>query len=166
MCACTLLCFACAGVKANGAPKLRAIDDLSRSGVNACTLATEKLRNDTLDYFWETLRGLNISVQALLIVCLCAFPPLCSCFCLQEDVVMWTADIDSAFRRLPILAAHREHAAVVFVRGGTTFISVHNSLPFGSIASVHGWDRIGACTLARICCASLRTHVCVLQVLC
>lgn len=112
------------GLKADGSPKLRAIDDMSRSGVNACTFAAEKLKCDTLDCFFETLRVMSAS--------------------LQEDFGLWKADIDSAFRRVPIKAAHREYAAVVWVRGGKTFISVHHALPFGSIASVHGWDRIGA----------------------
>ncbi len=50
--------LAIAGVKSNGEPKYRTIDDLSRSSVNAATMATEKLRCDTLDVFFETLRAL------------------------------------------------------------------------------------------------------------
>ena len=57
---------------------------------------------------------------------------------------MWKADIDSAYRRVPVKMEHRPFAAITFVRNGTTVVSVHNALPFGSVASVHGWDRIGA----------------------
>ena len=70
---------------------------------------------------------------------------------LQVELGLWKADIDSAFRRVPIAEGHREFAAVVFLKDGTPFVSTHNALPFGSIASVHGWDRIGSLlrTLAR-----------------
>lgn len=44
------------GVKDSGEPKLRAIDDLSFSSLNAATQATEKLRCDTLDALFEVLR--------------------------------------------------------------------------------------------------------------
>ena len=46
-------------MRQNGEPKLRAIDDFSRSGVNKCTAAAEKLRCDTLDGFFETMRALS-----------------------------------------------------------------------------------------------------------
>lgn len=64
-------------------------------------------------------------------------------FLVQESLGLWKADIDSAFRWVPIRAEHREFAAVVFVVKGKVLISVHYSFPFGSIASVHGWDRLG-----------------------
>ena len=58
------------GVKSNGETKFRAIDDFSRSGINACTVATEKLRCDTIDIFYETLRALaeQFEVGATLVV--------------------------------------------------------------------------------------------------
>ena len=48
------LCLFClAGLTADGKKKIRPIDDLSRSGVNANTAASEKLRNDSLDLLVE-----------------------------------------------------------------------------------------------------------------
>ena len=41
------------GLTADGEKKIRPIDDLSRSGVNANTAASEKLRNDSLDLLVE-----------------------------------------------------------------------------------------------------------------
>ena len=41
------------GLTAEGEKKIRPIDDLSRSGVNANTAASEKLRNDSLDVLVE-----------------------------------------------------------------------------------------------------------------
>ena len=52
------------GSKADGTPKLRAIDDLSFSNVNASTGGTEKLRCDTLDLLFEVLKGQSTSVEA------------------------------------------------------------------------------------------------------
>ena len=61
------------------------------------------------------------------------------------------SDIDSGFRRIPLRPEDRWAAFVAFVAKGTTFISGHLALPFGAIASVHNWDRIGSllCHLAR-----------------
>ena len=67
-----------------------------------------------------------------------------ACFVLaQEPLSLWKADIASAFRIVPIKPQHREYAAIIFMLDGVTYISVHRALPFGSVASVHGWDRIG-----------------------
>ena len=78
----------------------------------------------------------------------------------QEPLSLWKADIASAFRIVPIKPQHREYAAIIFMLDGVTYISVHRALPFGSVASVHGWDRIGepankgasciACTCMRV----------------
>jgi hypothetical protein len=45
-----------AGLDRHGEPKYRAIDDFSRSLINAATGASEKLHCDTLDVFHRTLR--------------------------------------------------------------------------------------------------------------
>ena len=47
------------GLDDAGKPKFRAIDDFSRSHINACTAAAEKLRCDTLDIFHDTLREMH-----------------------------------------------------------------------------------------------------------
>ena len=47
---------ASAGVDREGRPKFRAVDDFTRSLMNAATAASEKLRCDTLDTFHATLR--------------------------------------------------------------------------------------------------------------
>ena len=74
----------------------------------------------------------------------------------------WQADIDAAFRRIPVAAKHRWACGVVFkliekVRVslcvkdacGHAFVaqvmaSQHYACPFGAIASVHAWERVGA----------------------
>ena len=112
-----------AGTKDNGEPKLRAIDDFSRSMINSATSASEKLRCDSLDEFFAVLRKTATSFQGKL--------------------SMFKADIDSAYRRVPVLAEHRKHAAIVFKTAEGTVMSEHYALPFGSVGSVYGWDRVG-----------------------
>ena len=63
------------------------------------------------------------------------------------------ADIDSAYRRIPIKPADRWAAAVTFVHKGQKLVARHVAMPFGAVSSVHAWDRIAkllqhiACTL-------------------
>ena len=45
------------------------------------------------------------------------------------------------------MTGHREFGAVIFVLRGVMYISEHKCMPFGSIASVHCWDRIGQSAL-------------------
>ena len=46
----------CLGFDVEGVPKYRAVDDFTRSGMNACTAPAEKLSCDTLDVLFDTLR--------------------------------------------------------------------------------------------------------------
>ena len=39
---------------------------------------------------------------------------------------------------------HRFFANIVYKYDGKVWFSEHAALPFGAVASVHGWDRIGA----------------------
>ena len=112
------------GVRSNGLPKLRAIDDFTRSGINELTLPSEKLKCDGLDTLFQTAKHLHRATKC--------------------PLGIWKADIASAYRRIPIARRHRDLAAVVFRHHGTPHVSVHTTLPFGSIASVHGWDRVGS----------------------
>lgn len=53
------------------------------------------------------------------------------------------ADIDSAFRRVPVHPEHRQYAHVVFKHNGQTVTAQHLGMPFGAVASVHHWERVG-----------------------
>jgi len=81
------------------------------------------------------------------------------------------ADIDSAFRRVPVNAQDRWACGVVFKVGREVqfgllgiflaicicfarckvFYSRHAACPFGAVGSVHSWERVGAgiCCIAR-----------------
>ena len=54
------------------------------------------------------------------------------------------ADVDSAFRRVPVAPEHRWACGVAFKCEQTIYISMHAACPFGAIASVHAWERVGA----------------------
>ena len=55
----SLACVLFAGQTSTGEPKVRPIDDMTASWVNAATGAQEKLSYDTLDLFLESLRQLR-----------------------------------------------------------------------------------------------------------
>ena len=111
-----------------------------------CQVPTERLRCDTLDAFLELI----MVMCAALGVCAAsgdlglAYTVLHVPVFLQDQLEIWKADIDSAFRRLPIKPAHRNFAWVAWrVDEIRMAIAQHFSMPFGAIASVHFWDRIG-----------------------
>ena len=96
---------------------------MTESLVNESTGTEEKLTSDTLDMFFELSKRLVSQVK--------------------EPVSMWKADIDSAFRRIPILPEHRPFAHVAFMDKQELVVMQHNAMPFGAVSSVFQWDRIG-----------------------
>ena len=82
------------GVREDGTTKVRAVNNFTESKRNACTAPTEELMYDTLDAFFEVLK---IAAEKL-----------------EADLEMFKADIDSAFRRIPIAPSHREFAYIAF----------------------------------------------------
>ena len=62
---------------------------------------------------------------------------------------MYKADVDSAFRRLPLKKEHRKSAIVAFRQKGEAKLYMHNAMCFGAVASVYEWDRIGMCADSR-----------------
>lgn len=122
--ACARACDFCAACRNDGSIKLRAVDDFTRSGCNAATAPTEKLHYENLDYFVAALRAARAH--------------------LGDDLGLWKADIDSAYRRIPVAPEHRSFAWIAFLHKHRSAFAQHLCLPFGSVASVHHWDRIGA----------------------
>ena len=108
---------------------------MTESLVNESTGTEEKLTSDTLDMFFELSKRLVSQVK--------------------EPVSMWKADIDSAFRRIPILPEHRPFAHVAFMDKQELVVMQHNAMPFGAVSSVFQWDRIGTvhlCVCVIIAC--------------
>ena len=138
----------CPGKREDGTDKLRAVDDMTASSCNICTGPTEKLRCDTLDIFSQLLLQARDSFQVHQVG---HHMFLHNCILLyQDELCLWKADVDSAFRRIPIRCDHRQFAYIVFSTVNGTFYSGHKAMPFGSIASVHCWDRVGKPTICVI----------------
>ena len=57
---------------------------------------------------------------------------------------LFKADIDAAYRRVPVMREHWWACAVVFLFEGVPWVTVHKAMPFGALAAVHAWERIGA----------------------
>ena len=99
---------------------------MSVSMINAATCAREKVSCDTLDSFFASMRRLEQLVDG--------------------PKRLWKADIDAAFRRIPIRADHRKYAQVVLQVGEDVLTAQHLTMMFGSVASVSAWHRV-ACLL-------------------
>ena len=111
------------GIKADGSKKVRPCDDMTRSHVNPATAAAEKLEYESLDKFLALMRMANKRMRC--------------------PLALWKADIDSAYRRIPLKPEHLKYAWVVFKDNGETIVAQHASCPFGAVSSVHNWDRVG-----------------------
>jgi hypothetical protein len=75
------------GLKPDGSIKIRPIDDMTVSMINAATHANDKLPCDTLDLFFASMQCLEGLVKG--------------------HKKLWKADIDVAFHRVPIRPDHR-----------------------------------------------------------
>lgn len=102
----------------------------SRS-INGLSTIPERVTHDHLDDLADGMR---------------LFRDLCG-----ELPHLWKADIDAAFRRVPITQRHISAAGVAWVADGVTWMALHLAMPFGAASSVWAWHRIGAllCTVAR-----------------
>ena len=117
--------FSCEqGVKENGEPKCRAVDDLSANGCNHCAQPEGKTKVDSID------------LLVRMAVCLSGGG--------GRQLEFWKADIDAAYRRVPLREGDKWAAWVAFLHEGRPVASCHHALMFGALGSVHGWDRIGA----------------------
>ena len=90
----------------DGSCKIRPIDDMSASMINAATCAAEKCSCDTLDVFFASMRRLEQLVKG--------------------PKQLWKADIDAAFRRIPIQPNHRQYAQVVLQVGDVVYTSAYH----------------------------------------
>ena len=118
-----------------------------RSKCNAATAIGEKLEYENLDLFLQVLRdtqkimGTQLSLWKACLVLVHACKN-------HVAILVVQADIDSAFRRIPIRPDHRMYANVVFKCNDQTLVAQHLSVMFGSVASVHHWERVGKCTVS------------------
>jgi len=149
----------CAGLRADGSRKIRPVDHMTQSQVNGSTVTQEKMRHDSLDVLFEIMRRMTsfsgVSFAwACVPLCAGAVTPLLALL-VQVPLVMYKADIEGAFRRIPLRPEHRKYAVVAFKKAAATQLFVHMAAPFGAVSSVHHWERVGKTGLAAHACAVL-----------
>ena len=146
--------FAAVQDKPNGAVKVRPIDNFSWSALrpaglgqlarkrkikeaslNGHCLPSEAIHHDHLD---SLLRAMTVGRELS-----------------GKAYGMFKADIDSAYRRIPICGQHLWACAVVFKCCGEIWTAQHRAMPFGAVAAVHAWERVGA-LVCHIACRLLR----------
>ena len=59
-------------------------------------------------------------------------------------------------------SGHRDFARIMFTVGGVVYSSQHLGMPFGSVASVHAWHRVG---IAYLCVSSREQSECIVVLL-
>ena len=129
------------GLKPDGSIKLRAVDHMSWSAaqgqkrkrsrnqikehsINGHCYVPAKVSHDHLDSLLQLLRVVFA----------------------KTGVVpwLWKADIDAAFRRVPLMGTHVWAAGVAYLVDNVAWCSFHHGMPFGATSSVWAWHRIGA----------------------
>jgi len=129
------------GLKPDGSIKLRAVDHMSWSAaqgqkrkrsrnqikehsINGHCSVPAKVSHDHLDSLLQLLRVVFA----------------------KTGVVpwLWKADIDAAFRRVPLMGTHVWAAGVAYLVDNVAWCSFHHGMPFGATSSVWAWHRIGA----------------------
>ena len=151
------------GVKEDGEEKVRPVDnfswapklgasckrkraDVKASSVNGHSACGSKVGHDHLDDLWAamclfvTLFGV---VSSLSLLGCPAQRHSASCTFSRQAPWLWKADIDSAFRRVPITSRHKWAAGIAYRLQGRVWTAVHQAMPFGATSSVEAWHRVG-----------------------
>ena len=115
-------------VDSKGVSKVRCVDDFKESMVNdACTVAWKIRmgRISDLEFVARTLAAVG------------------------EPLALLKSDFKAAYRLLPIATSHVDLARVIFRDfNGVVWSSTQLAMPFGGVASVFSWDRLGAALAA------------------
>ena len=154
------------GVKPDGTVKVRAVDHFSWSqpngrkkrkkseiksdSINGHFAIDTPIHHDHLDDLLEAMRMQKRAtgqvvhcLRAAMQVCLSVHWPLRVC----QVPGLWKADIDSAFRRVPLQDSHKWAAVVAYIHDGVPWVAQHHAMPFGATASVSAWHRVGGLLL-------------------
>ena len=137
------------GLRPDGSTKVRAVDNQSWSAqpenekghfgkkrkkelsVNGHTEVPEEIHHDHIDILMAAMRRFIMLMGMV--------PGLLK------------ADVDSAYRRIPLKPSHRWAAGVAYWHKGVQMVAAHMACPFGAASSVYNWERVGSllCGLAR-----------------
>ncbi len=145
------------GFKNDGAPKIRAVDNFSWSpangrrgrkranikeeSINGCFTFNSAIKHDHLD---DLLESMKIQHEASSVVRLYTsmFLEFVSIACMEAPGLR-KADIDAAFRRVPLMDSHKWAANVVYMFENEPWVAGHQGMLFGASASVQAWHRVG-----------------------
>ena len=110
-----------------GELKVRCIDDFAESMVNDTTEILRAIRMGRVSDLREVVAILTSS------------DPSC-------DILLLKSDFAAAYRGCPLLSDHLDFARVVVTdpASGNLFESCLLAMPFGAVAAVYAWDRVGA----------------------
>ena len=119
------------GTKPDGTTKVRPVDDETAAGVNPACAAAERLRVHGIDCLMALVKQFILALGCV--------------------PALFKADVNAAYRRIPIRPEHRWAAWVAFGCADAIMLSQHFAMMFGAAAAVHAWGRIGSLltTLAR-----------------
>ena len=103
--------------------RTRAVDDMTEMQLNPSTEQSDKQVNSSvLALVWVMLMFLQSGIECRL----------------------WKRDIQNAFRRLPVRTEHLFLVWVVWMSSGEKVAAPHLGMPFGAVASVVAWHRVGS----------------------
>ena len=68
----------------------------------------------------------------------------------KSDMHVGKTDFKSAFRHCPVAPEHYRYSGVLLSdpESGRAYVAHQKAMPFGAIASVYAWDRVGAAVTA------------------
>ena len=112
------------------AREVRAVDDCTASCLNEGTRAHEKMRHDNTDHLFELAAIFHNEAACAS----CGARVVVACHARQGGILphLWKADVDSAFRRIPLRPEDKDLAWVAFPHQATLYAAAHNACPFGA----------------------------------
>lgn len=111
-----------------GASKIRCIDDFKESLINDGCCVDRRIRMGRISDLQSVVRSLSA---------------------VGEPLYLLKSDFKAAYRSLPVATSHLGLARVILRDpSGQVFVSTQLAMPFGAVASVYAWDRIGAALAA------------------
>ena len=120
--------FGVSQLDSKGVSKVRCIDDFKESRVNDACSVSRRIRMGRISDLEFVARLLSTT---------------------GEPLVLLKSDFKAAYRSLPIQEAHLDLARVLFRDcEGAVLESTQLAMPFGGVASVFAWDRLGAALAA------------------
>ena len=147
------------GQKPDGSTKVRAVDNFSWSltergkkrkrqdqkagSVNGNFQPDVVMKHDHLDDLLASMRLHKEWTSTARGPCSRAIFCFYTWLAFDKAPALMKADIDSAYRRVPIKQTHRWAASVAWKCRGQTWTATHIGMPFGATASGIAWHKVG-----------------------